>query len=177
MPGKDAMMENRYRGKVVWIFPDNFDVDQIMGVRNLREGDLDKLLPACMQSYDPEFAACVTPGDLLVGGKNFGYGHPHHQGMALMRKLGIRMMLADSFASTFYRNEVTNGMALLEVPGISAAVERFDELEVDFLEATVHREGALLRAGKKPPAPVIDLVGCGDIRIFIARELGRADPA
>ena len=164
-------MNDTYEGKVAWVFPDNFDVDQIMGVQNLREGDLDKLMPACMRSYDPDFASNVAPGDILVAGSNFGYGHPHYQGMALMRKLGIRMMLADSFAPTFYRNEVTNGMALLEVPGIDAMVKRFDTLRVSFLEATVYKDGKLLCTGKKPPAPVIDLVACGDINTFIAREL------
>jgi 3-isopropylmalate/(R)-2-methylmalate dehydratase small subunit len=69
-------------GRVAWIFQeDNFDVDQIVGVKNIKLTDIGELAHAAMTSYDPEFAKVVRPGDLIIGGKNFGYGHPHYPPM------------------------------------------------------------------------------------------------
>ena len=83
-------MLNNLRGRVAWIFPEqDFDVDQIVGVKNIKIKDVDELARVAMTSWDPEFASAVRPGDLLVGNHNFGYGHPHYPPMIAMRKLGI----------------------------------------------------------------------------------------
>ena len=78
-----------YEGKVAWIFPDNFDVDLIVGVQHIKETNPEKFLPLTMKEYEPNFLEQVAKGDILVAGKNFGYGHPHFQGMAAMRKIGL----------------------------------------------------------------------------------------
>ena len=63
------------KGRVAWIFQeDNFDVDQIVGVKNIKLTDIEELARAAMTSYDPEFAKVARPGDLIVGGKILGMG-------------------------------------------------------------------------------------------------------
>ena len=83
------------RGRVAWVFAeDDFDVDQIVGVKNIKITDIDELAGLAMQSYDPDFRQQVKAGDLLVGGSNFGYGHPHYPPMRAMRHLGIGGVIA-----------------------------------------------------------------------------------
>ena len=49
------------KGRVAWIFEEeNFDVDLIVGVKNIKITDLAELSKAAMESYDPEFAAAET---------------------------------------------------------------------------------------------------------------------
>jgi len=56
-------------GRVSWIFhEDNFDVDQIVGVKNIKITDIYELAALAMQSYDPNFATTVRTGDVVVGG-------------------------------------------------------------------------------------------------------------
>lgn len=120
-------------GRVAWIFPqENYDVDQIVGVKNIKITDIDELAALAMQSYDPDFAKQVQPNDLLVGGQNFGYGHPHYPPMMAMRKLGISGVIAESFAPGFFRGETSMGFPLLTCPGILQAVSRWDLLSVDW---------------------------------------------
>ncbi|WP_216637001.1 hypothetical protein [Sulfitobacter alexandrii] len=60
----------RLEGRAAWIFhEEDYDIDQIIGVKNIRIQDLDELCGIAMQTYDPDFRTSVRPGDLLVGGR------------------------------------------------------------------------------------------------------------
>lgn len=118
------------RGRVAWVFEDNFDVDLIIGVENISTTDIAKILANLMKPFEKNFAAVIRAGDILVGGRNFGYGHPHPQSMMGMRAAGIDCIVAESYAFPFYRSELASGMKLFECPGIARAVERWDDIEV-----------------------------------------------
>lgn len=121
------------RGRVAWVFDeDNFDIDRIIGISNLKISDVEQLAALAMADCEPGFAATVQPGDLLVGGHNFGYGHPHFQAMRAMRHLGIAGVIAESFSPGFFLGEINMGFPLITCPGILASVQRGDEIEVDW---------------------------------------------
>jgi 3-isopropylmalate/(R)-2-methylmalate dehydratase small subunit len=132
------MSLDNLQGRVAWIFEeDDFDIDLIVGVRNIKITDLNELVAVTMSDYDPGFAAAVTKGDLLVGGKNFGYGHPHYPAMRAMRHLGVTGVIAESFSPGFFRGEISMGFPLATCPGIRAAVARWDEVRVDWAKGEV----------------------------------------
>jgi 3-isopropylmalate/(R)-2-methylmalate dehydratase small subunit len=132
------MSLDNLQGRVAWIFEeDDFDIDLIVGVRNIKITDLNELVAVTMSDYDPGFAASVKKGDLLVGGKNFGYGHPHYPAMRAMRHLGVAGVIAESFSPGFFRGEISMGFPLASCPGIRAAVARWDEVQVDWAKGQV----------------------------------------
>ena len=121
------------QGRVAYIFEeDDFDVDQIVGVKNIKIQDLDELAALAMQSYDPDFASLVRPGDVIVGGDNFGYGHPHYPPMKALRHLGIAGVIAESFSPGYWRGEISMGFPQCSCPGIRDLVARWDRIEVDW---------------------------------------------
>lgn len=121
------------RGRVAWVFAeDNYDIDLIIGIKNIKLSDLDELAAVAMTSYEADFRAQVRAGDLIVGGHNFGYGHPHYPAMKAMRHLGIAGVVAESFSPGFFRGEISMGFPLVTCPGILQAVARWDELAVDW---------------------------------------------
>ena len=121
------------RGRVAFVFDEiNFDVDQIVGVKNIKITDIDELAQAAMQSYDPGFRDKVKPGDVIVGNHNFGYGHPHYPPMRAMRHLGIAGVVAESFSPGYWRGEISMGFPQASCAGILGLVERWDEIEVDW---------------------------------------------
>ncbi len=127
------------RGRVAWIFMDeDFDVDQIVGVKNIKIKDPVELGKLAMRAEDPEFADKVRPGDLLVGNHNFGYGHPHYPPMIGMRQLGIGGVIAESFSPGYWRGEIAMGFPQVACPGVLAAVSRWDEIEIDWAGNTFH---------------------------------------
>jgi 3-isopropylmalate/(R)-2-methylmalate dehydratase small subunit len=123
----------RIEGRVAWVFDEeDYDIDQIIGVKNIRIQDLEELCNIAMATYDPGFRAAARPGDILVGGANFGFGHPHSPPMRAMRHMGIAGVIAESFAPTYYRGETAMGFPQITCPGILQAVSRWDVLHVDW---------------------------------------------
>ena len=126
------------KGRVAFVFEeDDFDVDQIIGVKNIKIQDLDELAALAMTSYDPDFATRVKPGDVIVGGHNFGYGHPHYPPMKALRHLGVAGVIAESFSPGYWRGEISMGFPQVSCPGIRAVVERWDQIEVDWAAGIV----------------------------------------
>jgi len=170
-------MLNNLRGRVAWIFPEqDFDVDQIVGVKNIKIKDVDELARVAMTSWDPEFASAVRPGDLLVGNHNFGYGHPHYPPMIAMRKLGIAGVIAESFSPGYWRGEIAMGFPQISCPGVLSAVERWDELEVHWAKCQIinHTRGTRLPFDPLPEADRQMLEAGGLIGYLHAREKAEA---
>ncbi|MBI4272144.1 MAG: 3-isopropylmalate dehydratase [Candidatus Rokubacteria bacterium] len=121
------------RGRVAYVFArPNFDVDQIVGVANIKIQDVERLADLAMRGFDADFRATVRPGDMLVGGQNFGYGHPHYQAMRAMRRLGIAAVIAESFFPIYWRGEISLGFPQIACPGVLGMVERWHTVEVDW---------------------------------------------
>ncbi len=132
------MVLRNLRGRAAFVFTDqNFDVDQIVGVKNIRLQDEQELARIAMQAYDPEFSRVVRRGDLLIGGANFGYGHPHYPPMIAMRKLGIAGVIAESFYPGYWWGEIAEGFPQISCDGILSLVERWNDLEVDWQNSRV----------------------------------------
>ena len=130
------------RGRVAWVFgEDDYDIDLIIGVRNIKITDVKELAALAMADREPGFASTVQQGDLLVGGRNFGYGHPHYPAMRAMRHLGIAGVVAESYSPGFFRGEISMGFPLATCPGILAAAKRGDEIEVDWAAGQVRHLG------------------------------------
>ena len=132
------------KGRVAFVFTeDDFDVDQIVGVKNIKLRDPAELAAVAMQAYDTAFSQQVRPGDLLVGAQNFGYGHPHYPPMIGMRHLGVAGVIAESFSPGYWRGEIAMGFPQVACPGIRGLVQRWDEIEVDWARLRVvnHTKG------------------------------------
>jgi len=162
-------------GRVAWIFGDDFDIDLIIGVENIKYYDADKLRSVCMRAYDPGFADAVRPGDVLVGGRNFGYGHPHYPPMVAMRNLGIAAVIAESFSPGFWRGETYNGMPLITVPGVSTAVRRWDAISLDWRAARLRVPGRGTELTGTPPSDrAVQVIQAGGSLNLLLSEHRRA---
>ncbi|GAA1200219.1 3-isopropylmalate dehydratase [Prauserella alba] len=160
------------RGRVAWIFGDDFDVDLIIGVENIKHYDADVLRGVTMQAYDPDFVDEVEPGDVIVGGRNFGYGHPHYPPLVALRNLGVAAVVAESFSPGFWRGETYNGMPLITAPGITDHVRRWDPVEVDWRKArvTLPTAGTTLE-GTPPSERVTKIIEAGgSLRLLLAEH-------
>lgn len=165
-------------GRAAWIFTeDDFDIDLIVGIKNIKITDIHELAAVTMSSYAPDFARSVKKGDLLVGGHNFGYGHPHYPAMRAMRHLGVAGVIAESFSPGFFRGEISMGFPLVTCPGIREATERWDELRVDWAASTVSN---LTRGTTLPFEPLSSVergtLEAGGFIPYLKARLGR-EPA
>jgi 3-isopropylmalate/(R)-2-methylmalate dehydratase small subunit len=63
---------------------------------------------------EKDFHANIKEGDFLIAGENFGCGSSKEYAPIALKELGLRAVIAKSFARIFYRNSFNVGLLLLE---------------------------------------------------------------
>ena len=115
----------------VWRYRDNIDTDVIIPARYLNTFDPKELAKHCMVDIDKDFAQKVRPGDIMVGGKNFGCGSSREHAPVAIKACGVPVIIAASFARIFYRNGINVGLPLMEIGDNVERIHAGDKLSVD----------------------------------------------
>ena len=92
-----------------FVYGDNVDTDALAPGQYMT-APLDVLAAHCLADLDPEFAASVRPGDVILAGRNFGMGSSREQAAQALKHLGLAGIVAKSFAGIFYRNSINLGL-------------------------------------------------------------------
>lgn len=137
----------------VYKYGDNVDTDVIIPARYLNSTSPEELAKHCMEDIDASFAASVQPGDIIVGGANFGCGSSREHAPIAIRACGVCCVIAASFARIFYRNAINIGFPILECPAAAAAIRNGDTVSVDFATGTIidNTTGETFQAAALPP--------------------------
>ena len=113
-------------------YGDHIDTDVIIPARYLATQDEQELASHCMEDIDTSFVQKVRPGDIMVGGWNFGCGSSREHAPIAIKASGISCVIAKTFARIFYRNAINIGLAILECPEASEKIQSGDEVAIDF---------------------------------------------
>ena len=113
-------------------FGDNIDTDVIIPARYLNAPSPKELAKHCMEDIDPTFASRVKPGEIIVGGANFGCGSSREHAPIAIQASGVSCVIAASFARIFYRNAINIGFPILESAEAAAGIQAGDTVSVDF---------------------------------------------
>ena len=119
----------KFTGKV-WVLGDDIDTDIIIPNEYLALPTVDDMKKYAFSPLRPELAGQIQEGDIIVAGKNFGCGSSREQAPEIVKHLGIRCVIAKSFARIFFRNSINNGLLLIENPDLYDHITEGDEIEV-----------------------------------------------
>lgn len=118
----------------VWKVGDNISADdgiiQYSQVPDLGSFDIPALKAMCFATIIPDFPENVRPGDLIVGGRNFGH-HSHPHACVAMKESGIAAVLVESTDSAFIRKALNVGLPIIPCPGITTLAAQGDRLQTD----------------------------------------------
>ena len=112
-------------------YGDNVDTDVIIPARYLNTSDPGELAAHCMEDIDKSFHDKIKPGDIMVGGENFGCGSSREHAPIAIKNSGISLVIAKSFARIFYRNAINIGLAIVECPEAAQAIGEGHEVSAD----------------------------------------------
>ena len=116
----------------VFKFHTDVDTDQIIASQYLLFPTIDEMKVHTFESLDKDFASKVKPGDYVVAAENFGCGSSREQAPSVLKALGVKAVVAKSFARIFYRNAINIGLPILECDQAVKSIEAGDKLEVNF---------------------------------------------
>ncbi len=156
-----------------WVFGDNIDTDQLAPVPSYMNMEPEEGCKMCLQAVDPDFAANVGAGDIFVAGNNLGIGSSREQAPQYLKMLGIRAVLAQSFARIFYRNTLNYGLPALVCAG-AGHINPGDRVRVDPLAGTVDNltTGETLTA-EPLPEHLLTMIADGGLLKHLEKKLAQ----
>ena len=140
----------RVRGRA-WKLGDHITTDHIIpGRLKYKVRTLEEMRRYVFNDLIPGFSERVRPGDVIVAGRNFGYGSSREHAARLLKLVGVGAVVAESFARIFYRNAINVGLPVVEAV---IEAEDGDEMEVDLSGGVVRNlsRGAESRFRPFPP--------------------------
>ncbi|MEE4184281.1 MAG: 3-isopropylmalate dehydratase [Gammaproteobacteria bacterium] len=112
-----------------WVFGDEINTDAMAPGLYFKES-MAVMAQHCLETVNPDFAANVRPGDIVVGGRNFGVGSAREQAPMALQHLGVGAIIAVSFSRIFYRNAINFGLPVMRLPE-AGEISPGDHLTVD----------------------------------------------
>ena len=93
----------------------------------------------------------VKPGDFVVAAENFGCGSSREQAPSVLKALGVRAVIAKSFARIFYRNSINIGLPVIVCKDLYDHIEDGDQMELSLTDGIASVNGQKFVCTKLPP--------------------------
>jgi 3-isopropylmalate/(R)-2-methylmalate dehydratase small subunit len=162
-----------FKGRV-WKYGDNVNTDVIFpGKYTYTVSDPAQMAQYAMEDLDPRFAEQVRPGDVVVGGANFGCGSSREQAVTCLKMAGVGAIVAKSFGRIYYRNCINNALPALACAEAVDALQEGEEVEVD-LEAGEIRVGSGTYHFPPLPSMALAMMEAGGLIPYTRKKLGLA---
>jgi 3-isopropylmalate/(R)-2-methylmalate dehydratase small subunit len=142
---------SKIKGKV-WKYGDDINTDVIFpGKYTYTVSDPAEMARHAMEDLDPDFAAQVQKGDVVVAGTNFGCGSSREQAASCLVAAGVGAVIAKSFSRIFFRNAINWGLPALQCPAAVDALEAGQEVTVDLENGRILAGGQSWKFPELPP--------------------------
>jgi 3-isopropylmalate/(R)-2-methylmalate dehydratase small subunit len=153
-----------------WVFPQDYiNTDALMprAGYDLPPKEQNSLV---LNSVRPGWADLVEPGDILVGGRNFGTGSSR-PAQTLLQRVGIAALVCESVAEIFQRNCVSYALPLLECAGCLEMTTEGDIVTVDMESGTfTNVTTGASRTGPVLPAMLRNTIAAGGAYAMLRAE-------
>lgn len=150
----------KFSGKI-WVLGDDIDTDIIIPTEYLALKTVKDMAPYAFSPLRPELAAQIQEGDIIVAGKNFGCGSSREQAPEIIKTLGVKCVIAKSFARIFFRNSINNGLLLIENNQLRDVVKEGDMITVTINEAIEHNGSQYPITSL--PQNLVDIINAGGL--------------
>lgn len=154
-----------------WKYGDNINTDMLFpGKYTYTCSTAEEIMPHLLEDLDSSFAKEARASDIIMAGHNFGCGSSREQPTVGLKALGLKAVIAKSFARIFYRSAINQGLILIECAQAVDAYKQGDAVDVD------PEGGAVTVAGKrfafpKLPPEIIAIRNAGGLLSYVRKRL------
>jgi 3-isopropylmalate dehydratase small subunit len=148
----------------VWKFGDDLNTDVIHAPEFFSLQD-DHVRRGLFYKYDRTIQERLRPGDVLVGGRNFGCGSSRETSVRSLLLNEIGAIVAIDFARIFFRSAINNGIPLLRFarPSDYERVCAGQRVEISVSDAVLRTDDGEEIALEPPGAFVCRLLEAGGL--------------
>ncbi|MHA1489030.1 MAG: LeuD/DmdB family oxidoreductase small subunit [Promethearchaeota archaeon] len=125
-----------------YILGNDINTDDIVPSHTLTMRDPHEMVKYTLEFIDPTFVRNIDRGNIIIAGENFGTGSSREEAVNVFKILGIKAIIAKSFARIYFRNLINLG-----IPGITLDWNLHQFSKEDILEISLH-EGIILNKSK-----------------------------
>lgn len=123
-----------------------------------------------LEDLDPRFVKEMRPGDILVGGWNWGVGSARQQAVKSIKLKGAAAIIAKSFARIYFRNCLNEGLLAITCPAAVDAIHGGETVRIDLAESVIHTSSGVF-SFEPYPEYLRGLLEAGGIIPFTAAKL------
>lgn len=156
----------------VWKYGDNVNTDVIFpGKYTYTVTDPAEQARHAFEDLDPAFARTVQPGDMIVGGKNWGNGSSREQAVGVLKYAGVTAIIAKSFARIYFRNAVNNGLLPVVCPAAVDAIENGEIITLDLDAHTIRTHAGVFDFPPLSPS-LVHIIQAGGLIQMLRKKFG-----
>ncbi len=157
----------------VWKYGENVNTDVIFpGKYTYTVTDKDEMAKHSLEDLDPEFSKNVSPGDIIVAGKNFGCGSSREQAAFCLKYSGVAAIIAPSFSRLYFRNAINAGLPVITNKEVGELVEKGDIIGIDFKEGIIKVNNKTLNFPPLPPE-VLKILESGGLIPYLKKRISK----
>ncbi|MEJ2295546.1 MAG: 3-isopropylmalate dehydratase [Candidatus Lokiarchaeota archaeon] len=114
-----------------YVLGDDINTDDIVPSYTLTMRDSNEMAKHTLEFIDPDFVQKTERLNIIVAGNNFGTGSSREEAVHVFKVLGIKAIIAKSFARIYFRNLINNGIPAIEVDWKKMTFLNDDLMKID----------------------------------------------
>ena len=156
----------------VYTIGDNINTDDIVPSHTLTLRDPTEMAKYTLEFADPKFIKQVTENTIIFAGENFGTGSSREEAVNVFKILGVKAIVAKSFARIYYRNLINNGIPAISLKWEDNTFSVGDLIEISLFEGELYNRTKDKRVDfPKLPAFLINILEEGGILNQLRKKL------
>ncbi|MHA1915255.1 MAG: LeuD/DmdB family oxidoreductase small subunit [Promethearchaeota archaeon] len=158
----------------VYILGDDINTDDIVPSHTLTLRDPIEMANYTLEFIDPNFVQQIDKGNIIVAGENFGTGSSREEAVFVFKTLGIKSIIAKSFARIYFRNLINLGIPSIELEWDQNEFSKGDKLEIILNEGKIFNATKNIQiAFKRLPDFLTKIIEDGGILNQIKKKLSK----
>lgn len=120
-----------------YILGDDINTDDIVPSHTLTMRDANEMAQCTLEFIDPHFTKHIDKYSIIIGGENFGTGSSREEAVHVFKLLGIKAIVAKSFARIYFRNAINLGVPAIHLDWNEGDFKKEDHLFISLKEGKI----------------------------------------